>query len=199
MKSRVYASIDLDYFYGHDENESKKFIKFCYKLIKALEHRTDIVLVADHHELLPYINQLKPTKIIHVDMHSDLVKKKHCRELHCGNFLSYVNNKKRCELIWHYPKVYRDSMSLGDCNADGKRDNNIWHYKHWMFKKQNYTYKYPSLESIVNADKIGIAISPDYCINRESSKDNSFTSDFEHTIASIKNIVNRNQCNEAIG
>ncbi|HEX9058591.1 MAG TPA: hypothetical protein VF941_00260 [Clostridia bacterium] len=111
----THLTIDLDYWDNrHFDNckEGKQYITFIFKRFK------DILVVNEHHEILPFVNTQTLDKIINVDFHSDITYEPE-KILNEGTWANFINNRKDMSFEWHMPnKKICLTQSWGRCDND---------------------------------------------------------------------------------
>ncbi len=160
MKS--YLSIDLDYWFNHSSPKSITGLKRILSQVKTIP---DKLLVDEHHHLLDQINHSDCDNIIHVDYHQDLVFETEgpfgkVRDIECGSFLYFVNDKENKDFTWYYP-------DHDECIKKGLGFCMDLSYK--PLAKSNFVYKtqkrkcgLPSDKELESVTSVGIAFSFDY-------------------------------------
>jgi hypothetical protein len=169
---RTYLSVDIDYWDRGDQRMA------CTRFIRrALRLRVPTLVVLNHDELLADVDRSGCRRVEHVDYHSDVAdhpqeccSKGHtdcvsCKELHLdeGTWLSFVRWRKHGELLWRLPtwKCYRNGW--GTCHGD--RDPFKEPVSGWaQIGMQQGLHRVPWRD----VARVGIAISYDYCGNKET-------------------------------
>lgn len=146
MRPTTYLSIDLDYF------ESRKQTYEC--LSKALLTGHTIVVVADHHQLLPYINQTGGPILINVDAHDDL--KVEGKEVSESNWVEHVVWRHEGHYIWVHA-YHPNDLPIGYCGkSEPPEMEGHWPRSSWKYKTKQYGYEHIPWGALKG---IGIAIS----------------------------------------
>jgi hypothetical protein len=152
---KVYLSIDLDFWNSRDFPE-----EYFERLV---ESDLPIIVVGQHHRLVPHIRQFDFDALANLDYHSDLADRdsgsrgQFSRQvrLACGTWVNHVNGKNR-RYIWSYPRQACIQGS-GTCHCD----HNPFNHPHpekvcgWSQVEHRMLW-YPRLKDVV---AIGIAIS----------------------------------------
>lgn len=171
---KTFLSVDLDYW-----NEVKNNFSRMVKYLKSI--RTSgipIVLVKDHEQMLPFVDQSKATSLINLDYHSDLADifvdndetpvLGKTEDFNCGTWVNWVKLRKVSHFLWIHPhkSCYVNSFCSWDRKGVGRCDVN----KNPFTKEFNTGWKEakhktgtpPKINRIPNLTMIGICISPDY-------------------------------------
>lgn len=161
----TYLSIDLDFWLA-DPGDSLP-IKTLFQLLGALKNiECPKVIVKDHDELVPFIDESTPSKIVHIDYHQDIAwPTPHDRgplELNCGTFFWFIQNKENIEFTWYYPdtKCVQAPWYAGLCMDMYYKP---FSKRNFIFKNQTKRVGLPPLKTLKDVNSIGIAISKEYC------------------------------------
>ena len=155
----TYLSIDIDYWFASVLGENPP-LNGLFKLLRAVRTKPCVV-VEEHHQLLPHLDEVAPTKVLHVDYHTDVAFPVEGRpiELNCGTFFWFMQNRADTTYRWFYPEL-DCPRELGLCmDASYKplaRQN-------WIFKEQTRKLGLPTRKELASVTHVGIAISRDYC------------------------------------
>lgn len=177
---RTYISIDLDYWlcstneyiYSEKDYPEHAKIKSLFKLLKLLRPIKNKIIVEEHHELLPHIDDANPDRIIHIDFHQDIafpyrgkdewINKSRALTLSCGSFFYWVNKRREIDFEWWYPHLYcadykeGAGLCMDRYHQPHKRNN-------FIFKNQIRRKGLPKNIDLNNIFGVGIAISREWC------------------------------------
>ena len=159
----VHLSYDLDFHLFQFMQNRKGFpnVKGCEIFIKDIfKLNVPIIIVNEHHEILPFINEYKFNTIINVDFHSDLVIEPYSvlDEGSWANFYKYRNNTN---FIWRYPE-YESCVALGY----GRCDSMVHFDSPMPYNKMGYNQirKYEGVPKLTkDIHSISISLSKDWC------------------------------------
>jgi hypothetical protein len=174
---RHYLSLDIDYFLSNEpvlNFDVPSPLWATLKFISKLKFVENILLVKDHHHILPHINEFKPTLISHVDFHQDIAYpypyKSFIRpcdiELSCGTFLYFVENRRNIDFVWYYPYNYRRNDGL--CVDMSFKP---FSKKNFIFKTQRSKIGLPNNKLLSTVNAVGISLSPTFIIYDSSELD----------------------------
>lgn len=169
---KTFLSVDLDYW-----NEVDNGISRMVKYLKSI-HASNIpvVLVKDHDEMLPFVDQSEANFLINLDYHSDLadlcIKDEkpvlENREFNCGTWINWVKCRNKGRFLWIHPHkdcyirshCKWDSRGGGRCDVD-KNPFTTEFDTGWKEAKHR-TGPPPKVSGISGLVMIGLCISPDY-------------------------------------
>ena len=97
---KVYLSIDLDYWRA--ERSAKAATRFFKKLFGELD--LPIMTALHHHHLIPHTNSFDVDTVINIDAHSDISDRGEKMTLDEGNWVNFVEGRKRSTYVWRYPR-----------------------------------------------------------------------------------------------
>jgi hypothetical protein len=162
--SKVFLSIDLDYWTYHKYGSKKPFIS-CKKFFdKVFSLNKPIVLVKHHHTLIKTINKIPDLDmIVNVDYHSDICSAQgwRARDLGPGCWANFAKSKKT--FLWIYPHADCAKIPGGDGYCHDPWNNSTNPFAHpisgWEHVKKINKMSAIPWDDIVS---IGICLSPDY-------------------------------------
>lgn len=178
---RTFLSIDLDFFSSSGICFDGYDVKDFFSKVKSTGITPKIFW--EHDEMLPYINECKPNKIINVDFHSDV--NNDAEEINEGTFFWFVENRKEISYLWRFPSECY--LEEGYCQFN----NNDNGFLPNIFKS---TRKIEGIETIKwkEIDYIGICVSPNW-ITVEDVREVLLTYIYKWSDSEIKRKI-KNHC-----
>lgn len=157
-----HLSIDLDYwlFQYIDMHEKFPDTKGCIDFIKKVQNlNVPTIVVEEHHEILPFINQYYFDTIINVDFHSDLPELPFTT-IEEGSWPLFYKHRQYTNFRWYYPD-YKECVELGYGRCDLMR---------WTGMPMNYANmghksirKYEGLPVLKGIHSVSISLSKGWC------------------------------------
>lgn len=101
----------MDFWNGLQCRESRIYDFLCGLARDCKLTHIPLTTVANHQQMLRYVDESNATQLINYDYHSDLAGAD-VRQFSCGTWVSYVRLRKMGQYRW----IHRGSTEAGDCN-----------------------------------------------------------------------------------